>query len=749
MSNDTLSVKFIRNQSETFGEIITDGFFATNVANQMKRSDESMTDDIVNGVFANAASILNQCPNPNSRSDFRKTGIIIGKVQSGKTSNFIALLALAFDNGYNLAVVIGGNTTELLTQNVNRIKSSFNVSGDHLKVLHSKDNHNLITPEKIRGFIENDQKVLIVTLKSPQIKNQKHMSRVSELFDDPVMASETTIIIDDEGDQATLNAKAYSRDEDVSKRVSSTYKVALDLKSKIKRHCFISITATPQANILIKTSDQLSPDFGQLIYPGKGYCGLSVFHGEEQDKYVKLIEDSDDYLLDETAGVPSSFYDALAAFYVSNAIRKSRGDNKTHSMLIHPSVKKFDHKMVQQKVDKLLSDWRKIIKLGKTDISYEFSLKPYLIKAYKMYIEEGVVTKPFNELEDTIIDCIKKSSDALVFNSDQVNAGSDADQYNTRIYLGGTILDRGITISGLTITYITRRAKGAQNVDNTEQRARWFGYKNVPIYSDYIDVCRVWARESIKEDFASINESDDEMWSSIERNLKNGVKFKDIPRLFVLQYDASHKLRLTRPNVAKTQELLSWTEWKRQDYFVRNRELADMNYNLLERFKKKTNGFVIDHGGDNKNYYAYDVEFSDFLNDVLCNYNFLENDSFNKPILIKFYSLICHRHMDEKIDLCWVRHEKGFETRTIKDDDTFAPPFYRGRDTKPNDDGTYNYNGDRSTCDSRPNRIQIQIHYVKAKGRIDLDFISPVICIYIPEAYAFNLVGRDQNDGIR
>ena len=110
-----------------FGDIYTDGYFATAVANEMMKSDDSMTLDIVNNVFANASNILNECPNPHEEGEFKKTGIVIGKVQSGKTSNFIALLALAFDNGYNIGIVMGGNTTELLTQNVNRIKKSFNV----------------------------------------------------------------------------------------------------------------------------------------------------------------------------------------------------------------------------------------------------------------------------------------------------------------------------------------------------------------------------------------------------------------------------------------------------------------------------------------------------------------------------------------------------------------------------------------------------------------------------------------------
>ena len=158
--NDNINAKLKRKNNQTFGEIITDGFFANSVANQMKKDDESMTDDIIGNVFNNASTILNQCPNPKESGEFRKTGIVIGKVQSGKTSNFIALLALAFDNGYNLAVVIGGNTEELLTQNVVRIKTAFNVPVEKLVVLHSKDNHDLINPEEIRKFIANGKKVL-------------------------------------------------------------------------------------------------------------------------------------------------------------------------------------------------------------------------------------------------------------------------------------------------------------------------------------------------------------------------------------------------------------------------------------------------------------------------------------------------------------------------------------------------------------------------------------------------------------
>lgn len=737
--SEELNVKIIdKNNSETFGEIITDGFFAKSVAKQMMKDDEAMTNEVVSGIFSNATEILNYCPNPNMTGEFKTTGIVIGKVQSGKTSNFIALLALAFDNGYNIAVVIGGNTKELLTQNVTRIENAFNVNKDKLVVLHSKDNHNLITSDRIRRWISNGTKVIIVSLKSPQVKTKKHMSKVSELFDDPVMSNENTIIIDDEGDQATLNSKAYSKDGELAR----TYQVAKEIKDKIKRHCFISITATPQANILIQTSDILSPDFGTLIYPGEGYCGLSTFHGEDEDMYVKEIPEEEDSLLDKEGDIPKTFIQALASFYVSNAIRKARGDDKVHSMLIHPSQKKIDHKLVQEKSNKFLENWRAIASLGVKDLAYTNDLKPILEEAYNNYKKDGVLLRNFEDYEREILNCISKSSDVLVFNSDSINARSDAGHFNTRIYLGGNILDRGITIKGLAITYIIRRAKGYSTLDNTEQRARWFGYKNVSGFSDYIDICRVWATDSIKKDFISINESDEDMWSSIERNISNGKSFKELPRYFVLQHDASHRLRLTRPNVAKTEDV-SWTEWKRQKYYITG-EKALQNFKLLEDLRLKTKGYMKDYGGFNKHFFVEDYPMEDFINSVLSSYNFNERDTLDKTLLQKIYDIVKNENMDSSIDLLWLRINDK-ETRKLNPDGTIQQLF-RGRDIKKNAQGNYDYYGDSSTCDDRPHKIQIQIHYVKAKNISPNDYYSPAICIYMPEEYAFQLVGRKKDD---
>ncbi len=52
-------------------------------------------------------------------------GILLGKVQSGKTRTFISIMALAFDNGFDIAIVLSKNSRALIEQTAKRLKSEF------------------------------------------------------------------------------------------------------------------------------------------------------------------------------------------------------------------------------------------------------------------------------------------------------------------------------------------------------------------------------------------------------------------------------------------------------------------------------------------------------------------------------------------------------------------------------------------------------------------------------------------------
>lgn len=696
--------------------IAVDGFFRENVEKQMLADD--MSPEAIDSVFSNAVRILSHCPNPNIQEKLAKTGIVIGKVQSGKTSNFISVLALAFDNGYDIAIVLGGNTLDLLKQNASRITSSFNVDSEKLTVLKTNDNKSLINPTRIKEFLENDRKVIIVGL-----KHNKHIDQIADIFSNSYLSDKSVLIVDDEGDQATLNTKAYRSS------ISKTYGSVLNLKSKLKSHCFLSVTATPQANILIETFDQLSPDFGELVYPGEGYCGLQEFHGENCDKHIYEIPPSEPNLLDDP-GVPLSVYKAMAMFFVGNAIRHSRGDMGIHAMLIHPSQKKYDHRIVQTKIQTILDEWKSKAKTklsGKCDISYT-SLRKLLVEAYDTFVADGVICVTFDNLENTILQRIKSCSPVLICNSEE-NASENAKHYKTNIFVGGNLVERGITIKGLAVTYITRRAKGKSNVDNTEQRARWFGYK-----AHYLDVCRVFTTKDIKDDFSSILEHDEDMWASIERAQERGIPFKEMPRIFKLARSAF--LSLTRKNVART-ENFALSEWKPQRYFMSDKQSAVSNTTVISEFRQAHcdaitmechNKVQVHAVLSNQNYHV-------LYKKLLSKLTYVDREILNKRYFSLLDEALVKLDLNPVVDIYWVR-DKEHSTRKILSDGS-VQQLFQGRN--PNISSSLYYEGDRSLADKAPEHIQLQIHFVKPTNLPEIDFYAPVLALYIPDNCAREL----------
>ena len=51
--------------------------------------------------------------------------MMLGKIQSGKTRSFIGLISIAFDNGYDLAVVLTKNSNALAKQTTARMLDEF------------------------------------------------------------------------------------------------------------------------------------------------------------------------------------------------------------------------------------------------------------------------------------------------------------------------------------------------------------------------------------------------------------------------------------------------------------------------------------------------------------------------------------------------------------------------------------------------------------------------------------------------
>lgn len=696
--NDSIEMNYYTPDTDTWA-VSLDGRYISAVQNYLET--DGIPTEGVTEIVTNAAKTLSYCPAPEGAGICQKTGLVIGKVQSGKTSNFISITALAFDNNYDIVIVLGGTKKPLVKQNRDRIKEYFATTKDVL-VLDTTDFKDQLTAQKMHQFCKMNKKVVIVALKHPSQINYI----ADSIFCDFVLREKPTLIIDDEGDEASLNTLVKKG------KKSPTYEAIENLKDQLERHCFLSITATPQANLLIDTLDVLSPDFGVLVDPGKGYCGLDVYHSD--NTFTRRIPDNETSLLDD--GIPKSFIDAISMFFVACAIFKNRGmkPGDKLSMLIHPSQLKADHEIVFKKVEALINDWCQKSE-NKGDIAYA-PLKKILLAAYREYERTGVEgLLPFDMLEDDIIQAMMVCGLHKI-NGDSVPKGAD-DIYDYNIYVGGTMLGRGLTLKGLAITYIIRTAKGVSTADTVQQRARWFGYK-----MRYLDLCRIFAVGKIIKEFREIRDHEEDLWETVRQANCQGTHFKDMARIFSL----SDSLKMTRSSVAKTVNY-TFKFWNKQREFQNIQEYIDSNKAILAKVRSEHAAqILIKQYGEGAPYAILsDIEFEYAKSNIFDKFCFVTGEKFNKSVVDKLAILLKRKSIQPKVDIIWMRDGR-FSEHPI--DCGHIPNYSVGRRPQSLSKPAI-YLGDDYQFVSE-DKMQLQIHNIRDTiTGID----SPTLAFYIPK----------------
>ena len=69
--------------------------------------------------------ILDYCGNPAAQGEWKRRGMVMGHVQSGKTTNYSALICKAADAGYKVIILLAGITNSLRSQTQERIDDTF------------------------------------------------------------------------------------------------------------------------------------------------------------------------------------------------------------------------------------------------------------------------------------------------------------------------------------------------------------------------------------------------------------------------------------------------------------------------------------------------------------------------------------------------------------------------------------------------------------------------------------------------
>ena len=96
-----------------------------------------LTDTEKNNISKSTVEILENCVPSEFTSDSQKsnTGVVIGRIQSGKTMSFLSLISLARDNNYGLIIILAGRTNLLLKQTKDRLNDSLVKTDRNIKLI--------------------------------------------------------------------------------------------------------------------------------------------------------------------------------------------------------------------------------------------------------------------------------------------------------------------------------------------------------------------------------------------------------------------------------------------------------------------------------------------------------------------------------------------------------------------------------------------------------------------------------------
>lgn len=459
-------------------------------------------------------------------------GLVYGRIQSGKTRAMIASTALAFDNGFRVAVVMTSNINDLVTQT----HGDF-TSGMAGVMTFTKDDDLEREVDNVKMHLEmGDGRLLIVCS-----KGATSLQNVSTFLQHVGAENYPSIIFDDEGDQASLdtNTARRARNESAVAVAPSTTNgiIQNELKSAIPRHVYVSVTGTPQAILLQSAESTHRPSFIEMLPAGESYIGGDHFFDTdepEQNPYhlIEIVDQNEKAaLLSPGTPVPEGLRRSLLFFLVSaSAAIINRGlPSKGYAHLCHPSLKNNEQGRAEERINDFLNEVTQSLlqdggsalenELGAayTDLRVTLGASTPALDAIKKVIKEQLATRKL-----------------LVINA-QVKRQGIAYGKGLNFLIGGNTLGRGIAVKNLLVTYYIRDSKVSQ-IDTMHQHARMYGYRRPTL-----EYTRLFIPTHLYYRFRDIHDSDKDLRGFIDDHKH------ELPGAFPVEY--TFNLRTTRPGV--------------------------------------------------------------------------------------------------------------------------------------------------------------------------------------------------------
>ena len=100
-------------------------FFYWNRLNQFYISGGELPPSVVSVLDNVTDEVLDYCGDPEDQGTWARRGMVMGHVQSGKTTNYAALICKAVDAGYKVIILLAGITNSLRAQTQERLDETF------------------------------------------------------------------------------------------------------------------------------------------------------------------------------------------------------------------------------------------------------------------------------------------------------------------------------------------------------------------------------------------------------------------------------------------------------------------------------------------------------------------------------------------------------------------------------------------------------------------------------------------------
>ncbi len=488
-------------------------------------------------------------------------GMLLGMIQSGKTKGFIGVLALAFDNGFEHAVIFTKGTKALARQTVARLRRDLRQAIDQELV----SVYDIMTlPDSLSPW-ELERKLILVCK-----KEDDNLEALTDVLTQqyPDIAGKRLLLIDDEADLASIG---YRRTPNgIEANVIPTQ--MNELRDSLTNASYLLVTATPYALYLQPDEIQIPatqtifepirPAFTQLVPTHDQYVGGEFYFEESQTpgtvaSFLHVDVDQQELTVLRTPNSPqlrladvltsnsiASLRRSILTFIVGGAVRRwqqqSGGEPpRRYSFIVHTETRNAAHTWQSDIVTTLVQRLRQD---AQTDLT---SITPLLTEAYNDLTRSVAIAGTQMPTLDVLLELIPGILNGLGVQT--VNRESDVEQLldengqlqlrnPLNIFIGGNILDRGITVDNVIGFYYGRNPKRSQQ-DTVLQHARMYGARP----KQDLAVTRFYTTADIYDRMDTIHQFDAALREAFERGGQDqGVVF--------LQRDAGNRVIPCSPN---------------------------------------------------------------------------------------------------------------------------------------------------------------------------------------------------------